>query len=194
MKPSIQRERVLLYNLPASTDKGAKIRRILSGLGIQMIDIIPDKLAQSLGYCAGISGYGPNGQTYEGEPFTEDVMIMAALSDEKINLLLAQIRKSGIGSVSLMAVVTEHNRSWPLARLFAELRSERQVMAAWFSLQQTVKKAEAIEASGSRSTVEGSQCMTFEKALAASRGVLQSEEPPDPSVIRHADLDLKSFL
>lgn len=195
MKPTVQRERVLLYNLPASIDKGARIRRILVGLGIQIIDITPDKLAQTLGYCAGISGYGPSGQSYEGEPFSEDVMILAALSDEKINQLLAQIRKSGAGSVSLMAVVTEHNRSWPLARLFAELRSERQVMAAWISLQQSVKMAEALEASGARPAAgSGSPGMTFESALATARGVLQSEEPPDVTAIRQADLDLKAFL
>jgi len=194
MSPTIQRERALLYNLSASTDKGARIRRILTGLGIQVIDIKPEQLGQTLGHCAGISGYGPTGGSYEGEPFIEDVLIMAALSDEKINQLLAQIRQSGTGSVSLMAVVTEHNRSWPLVRLFTELRSERQVMAAWFSLQQSVKMAEKLEASGARPVADDSPGMTFESALAAARNILQSEEPPDPAVIRQADQDLKSFL
>lgn len=194
MKPTFQKERVLLYNLPSSTDKGTKIRHILAGLGLQIIDITSDKLAQTLGFCAGISGYGPTSQAYEGEPFTEDVMILAALSDERINQLLAQIRKSGVGSVSLMAVVTEHNRSWPLARLFTELRGERQVMAAWISLQQSVKMAEALEASGARPAAGGHPGMTFESTLAAARNILQSEEPPDLAVIRQIDQNLKSFL
>lgn len=194
MKPVPKRERVMLYNLPADTAKGGKIRRVLRDLGISVIEIADGDLGQTIGSCAGISGYSRNETPYTGVTLTDDVMIMVSLSDEKINQLLAQLRKAAAGSIGLMAVVTEHNRSWTLANLFHELSNERRVMAAYVSLQQTIKAAEALSGSGRLPDSSPDRMQPLAQAIADAKALLQLEEPPELDTVKQADEAIKRLM
>jgi len=119
---------------------------------------------------------------------------MSGLSDEKINQLLGLLRKTGAGQIGLMAVVTEYNRSWPVAQLITELQRERRVMAFWFSLQSTVKAAQALQDSGHFTTADPAGADAFQAALADAKGILSAQEPPEPEAIQAADATLKAFL
>lgn len=194
MKPIPHKERAMLYHLPAASEKGGKVRRVLHDLGITIIEITDDLFGQTVGYCAGISGYSRNASPCTGNGIDDDVMIMVALSDEKINQLLAQLRKVATGPIGLMAVVTEHNRSWTLTQLFTELNRERLVMTAYVSLQQTLKAAEAISRAGLDEASDPEMASRLEQGIAAAKTLIQSEEPPDPEALRKADELLKGLL
>lgn len=189
MLTPLHRERALLYHLPPSSDKGGKVRGVLQALGIAAIDIADADLGQTVGYCAGISGYGRVEATSAGATITDEVLVMVGLSDEKINQLLARLRKSAAGSIGLMAVVTEHNRSWTLARLFAELSSERRLMTAYVSLQQSIKAGESY--SGTHSFEKTQE---LEQALASAKAIVESESPPELEDIRQADERLRRLM
>ena len=194
MRPDLTSERILLFNLPVDSEKGRLVRQAIGALRIHAVDLRPDQLSQTVGHCAGLHGFGSNDRPLPAEPVDEEALIMSGLSDEKINRLLGLLRKSGAAPVGLMAVVTEHNRSWPLARLITELQRERRVMAFWLSLQRTVKTAQALEEAGHFTQEDPGWTDSFQAALADAKAILSAEEPPDPEAIQAADTDLKAFL
>lgn len=194
MKPDLTRERVLLFHLPADSEKGRLVRQAIGALRIHAVDIRPDQLSQTVGYCAGLHGFGPNDHPAPTDPVDEEALIMSGLSDEKINRLLGLLRKTGAAPIGLMAVVTEHNRAWPMSMLITELIRERRVMAFWFSLQSTVRAAQALEDAGHFTAVGPDRADAFQAALAAAKDILSTEEPPEPEQIQAADIALKAFL
>lgn len=210
MKQPTPREKALLYRLDAGTGKGDGVRRVLRTLNVAMVDLTPDMLGETVGACAGLPGFSRTGERYAGEAPDEDVLIMAGFSDDRISHLLAQLRTAGVPRIGLMATVTEHNRGWTLASLMTELACERRIMAAWMSLQQAVKAAEAQVAEPQDANVRDASSEADEaqheadresgretglaQALAVARGILASEEPPELEAIHHADAALRAYL
>ncbi len=97
----------------------------------------------------------PIGELTESVPFasepgtpetpesTESIIIMDSLSDGQINSLLASIRQTDGLTITLKAVVTANNRSWPFVKLAEELRQEHAVMQAYTALTQLSRRAQA---------------------------------------------------
>lgn len=189
MSQAMTREKALLYRLDAGTEKGDGVRRVLRGMNVGIADLTPDLLGQTVGACAGLNGFRRTDDRYEGPAPTDDVLIMAGFSDNRINQLLSQLKAAGVPRIDLMATVTEHNRTWTLLDLFRELASERRIMGAWISLQQAVKAADAHVARAA--THLGPD---FDEVLTAARTILDSEEPPQFEAISQADAALRAFL
>lgn len=185
MKQPAYREKAMLYRLDTGTEKGDGIRRILRGMSVAIMELTPEMLVQTVGACAGISGFPRTAARYDGPEPEDDVLIMVGFSDKRINQLLGAIRTAGLPRIGLMATVTDHNRSWTLQHLIGELASERLIMGAWMSLQQAAKAAEAQPATPDPELA---------RALAAARVILDSEEPPRIEAIRQADTDLRAHL
>ncbi len=194
MKPDATRERMLLYHLPADSEKGRLVRQAAGTLKIHAEDLREDQLNQTVGHLAGLHGFEPDSRSAPVEPVQEELMLLSGLSDEKINQLLGLLRKSGAAPIGLMAVVTEHNRSWRLSDLMAELMHERRIMAAWFSLKRSVKAAESLQDAGHFASAEPFKADAFEAALAVGRTILNAQEPPELESIQAADTALKAFL
>lgn len=194
MKPADYREKALLYRLDAGTEKGDGVRRILRSMNVALTDLTPELLGQTVGACAGISGFHKTAEWYSGPAPAEDVLIMVGFSDSRINQLLSQIRASRLPRIGLMATLTEHNRGWTLLELIGELVQERRLMGAWMSLQQAVKAAEAAETAAAAAPPDAVADGGFAEALAAARVILAGEEPPAFEAIRQADAALRAFL
>lgn len=144
MKALVRKELVLLYRLEQEKEKGAQIIGILEQFSIPYRQITEDMLGQTLGWCASEAGYNKLEEPYRGEPFPQEVMVFSGISGKRLEQLLAALKTIPAGSVALKAVVTPHNKSWPVCALFAELSKEHRMMGMLGSLKTQIKKWEPI--------------------------------------------------
>lgn len=117
--------KVLLYNFTQS-ERRMKIKFCLHRLGIGCVDVAPEEQGHPLGLLLGLDGFEPGEAPV---PFTEEMLVMYALSREQFSSLLDALRRSGV-PVALKAVVTETNITWSSERLHRELAAEHAAMAA----------------------------------------------------------------
>ena len=71
----------------------------------------------------------PEGGPEKNKPFSDEMLVMHALSPAQFNGLLDGMRLAGV-RVPLKAVVTPHNVRWSSRRLYGELRIEQEALRA----------------------------------------------------------------
>ena len=116
---------VLLYNIPAG-DKLRRIRVALTRLGIPAREVSADEYSHPIGYLAGLEGYEPAADP-GGDGFHAEMLVMSGLSPRQFNGLLDGLR-SARATVTLKAVVTEHNAAWSSRELYRALQEEHDTM------------------------------------------------------------------
>lgn len=184
-------ELVLLYQLDATSEKGMKIREVLSRLNIRAKTISQTMLSQTIGHLAGLPGHLANPAAYDGEPVSDEVLLMKDLSDARIDRLLKDFRDNGIGRIDLKAVVTAHNQKWTVLDLITELRQEHAVMGRFNQLYQSVQLADLLlgaETAADSSTpplVAGLSpaSQKLSSAIRESRALLNTRELPEMAQI-----------
>lgn len=62
--------------------------------------------------------------TEDGAAMTQELLILHHFSSQRLDELLAAMRKAGIPRIALKAVVTETNRNWTLRQLYREIEEE----------------------------------------------------------------------
>ena len=118
---------LLLFNIQ-DPEKKTAIRLTALRLGLRCREILPERQGETLE--ALLTGAAANPAQQEGEAFTDELLLMHALSQAEFHELLDTLRREG-QSVRLKAVVTEHNRKWTAQRLHRELCAEEQAMQRW---------------------------------------------------------------
>ena len=123
------KEVILLFQF--DKPKQQKLLRCLLPLKIRVKTVEPQDYGKTLGYLAGIPE--PESQeTAEAEPenmvLPGEMLVMAGLTSERIDQVLAAIRRSGIGPLPYKAVLTDTNRNWNAPTLLAELMREHESM------------------------------------------------------------------
>ena len=118
---------LLLFNIQ-DPEKKTAIRLTTLRLGLRCREILPERQGETLE--ALLSGDTANPAQQEGEAFTDELLLMHALSQAEFHELLDTLRREG-QSVRLKAVVTDHNRTWTARRLHRELCAEEQAMQRW---------------------------------------------------------------
>ena len=118
---------LLLFNIQ-DPEKKTAIRLTALRLGLRCREILPERQGETLE--ALLTGAAANPAQQEGEAFTDELLLMHALSQAEFHELLDTLRREG-QSVRLKAVVTEHNRKWTARRLHRELCAEEQAMQRW---------------------------------------------------------------
>ena len=118
---------LLLFNIQ-DPEKKTAIRLTALRLGLRCREILPERQGETLE--ALLSGAAANPAQQEGEAFTDELLLMHALSQAEFHELLDTLRREG-QSVRLKAVVTDHNRTWTARRLHRELCAEEQAMQRW---------------------------------------------------------------
>lgn len=134
-------EKVLLYHIPASRPRGKQIRDVLERLGMAYEDIPEAMLSQTVGYLAGLQGFPRSEESYRGPVTPDECMLMSQLSRERMDALLAELRRTGAAPIRLKAVVTEHNQRWRMAALLQEIAREHAIMEVYGKLQELIDKA-----------------------------------------------------
>lgn len=123
-------EMVLFYS-PAAGERSGKLKSVFVRQGIRIRNIAPEQMEETVGYLAGMEGFGPRETAAEAgekrpEPPSEEVLIMKNFTSRRIDELLLAIRKAGLSRVELKAVVTPTNAQWSFYRLYEEIREERE--------------------------------------------------------------------
>ena len=125
---------LLLFNIQ-DPEKKTAIRLTALRLGLLCREISPERQGETLE--ALLTGETADTALTEGEAFTDELLLMHALSQTEFHELLDTLRREG-QSIRLKAVVTEHNKKWTVRRLHRELCAEEEAMKRW--KQQTTNK------------------------------------------------------
>lgn len=121
---SLMTEMVLFYT-PENTERTRKLKGIFVRLGVRIRNISPEQMGETVGFLAGLEGYGP---AEAGEDFPapeEEMLVMKNFTSRKIDELILAIRKAGLKKIELKAVVTPTNAGWTFYKLYEEIREER---------------------------------------------------------------------
>ena len=121
---SLMTEMVLFYT-PENTERTRKLKGIFVRLGVRIRNISPEQMGETVGFLAGLEGYGP---AEAGEDFPapeEEMLVMKNFTSRKIDELILAIRKAGLKKIELKAMVTPTNAGWTFYKLYEEIREER---------------------------------------------------------------------
>ncbi len=123
----IMRETILLFHF-SDKDRRNKLTRALLPLGMKIREVVREDYLQPAGYLAGNKEILPVDEIYTGEELAGEMILMAGLSNSRVDGVLKAIRKSGIGPVPYKAVLTPANQEWNVIKLFQEIKSEHEQM------------------------------------------------------------------
>ena len=117
---------VLCYNLKG-TPKGRKIGMIFGFLGFQVRAVDQAEYLWPVGALTGLEEPGEEPESYEGEGFPEEMLVIQADTEDKLDKAIFLMRKEKV-QVGLKAVVTEANRKWTSLALHDEIHKEHEIM------------------------------------------------------------------
>lgn len=129
----------VLYYHPDGGEKNSSLTRVLFRMKIRMRRVKPEESGQIIGVLAGLPGFREgNAGSDEAAPAAdlpggavpEEMLIFSGLTDSRLTELLTQLRKAGVRSSLLKAVVTPTSCHWTLRQLYQELAGERAAFAA----------------------------------------------------------------
>lgn len=130
---SVKKEMVLYFCPEKDSQKGndtrtARLKAVLVRMGIRIKNISSDQTDQTIGYLAGLDGFGE--QTAGECPVVEEeVLIMKNFSSRRIDELLMNLKRSGVSKIALKAVITDTNSKWSFYELYQELKKEHETMS-----------------------------------------------------------------
>ena len=123
------RPKALLYRLGEETETGRALRAVLREMKILTLTVEARQLSETAGKLASGNAAPDAGGTTEADaaaPETE-FLLLCGLGDRQLDRLLANLRRAGV-SVPYKAVLTEHNRDWPLGKLVGEVAREHELL------------------------------------------------------------------
>lgn len=119
-------KKLLLFNV--DEDKAALIKSVCGGLGIRIVKIYQHQYGETIGALAGIPLYVMQNQTYHGDGFEKEMMVICGLNSDELDAFLAAYRDAKIPPIWLKATLTPHNMAWSAAQLYEELKREHTQM------------------------------------------------------------------
>ena len=131
---------VLLYNITGDRSRQIKLLCVRQGLMIRQVE--PAQYQMSLGALAGVEGYEPEPAAYDGEGFTDEMLVMKDFDGPMLNRFLQGFRSMKIPPVALKAVLTETNCTWTSLKLHEEISAEHAAMAAQRKMKNNSKEAD----------------------------------------------------
>jgi hypothetical protein len=170
---TIPSSKVALYNLGADTSRGARLRSILSTLGIAVQDISDAELNQTVGYLAGLDGYEAADTPYSGHGVDTEFMLICNLSDALLDRFLAAMQADGL-RIDYKAVVTEYNRDAQYHEMIDDIAEEHAIFQALLALDAMIGQAETL----TEAVYGANEYWTaFQQAITAGNQVLSNYEP-----------------
>lgn len=123
------KETVLVYNMEGG-NKGRMVKLICMQMGIRIKVVDKSQYMKPIGELAGLKEITGQGQdeSYEGEGFADEMLIMCGLTGSRIDQLLDSFRRQKMERIALKAVLTEHNKTWNSIQLHDELCREHEYM------------------------------------------------------------------
>lgn len=122
---AVSRETVLFYE-PEGGAQGALLKSILVRMGVRIKNVSSEAVGQTIGCLLGRKGFDAR-ENPEAPALDEPVLVMDGFTDKRLEILLREMKKSGI-SVPYKAIVTETNLGWLFHQLYDELSEEHKAM------------------------------------------------------------------
>lgn len=120
-------EEVLLYNL--DTDKGRQIKQLCTLMKIPFKTVSREDYAEPVGAVAGIKGVERKNIPFDGQAFTDEIIIFKNFTDKVLKDFLTRYRQAGIEKVNLKAGLTPYNVMWNSFQLRDELMREHEELS-----------------------------------------------------------------
>ena len=117
---------VYFYNL--NSERGRQIRMLCLTLGLKIRVVDRAQYTEAIGAIVGVPGYSLSGETYKGEGFEDEMLILKGFTGGMLDSFLHGFRKMKIQPVALKAVLTEANCGWNSLELHDELVKEHESM------------------------------------------------------------------
>lgn len=122
---------IVLYYAPGNASYTALIKGVLVQMGIKIKNLTPGRCKKRIGFLAGMDGFEEetaDGQQASFVDMKEELLVLCGFSDEKVDQLLAQLKKAGVPRSVIKALVTETNAQWTVYELYRHLIEERKMM------------------------------------------------------------------
>ncbi|MGF6989520.1 hypothetical protein M2150_000763 [Lachnospiraceae bacterium PM6-15] len=116
--------KLLCFNL-AGTEKGAKLERIFTFLGYQVVHVGKENYGQTLERLIGLAEIEKSSAT-NGD-ISEEMLVIHASPEMDLDQALFLMKEEGV-QVALKAMTTPNNLSWTAAELFKEISKEREMI------------------------------------------------------------------
>lgn len=118
----------LLYNLN-HTERGNKVKFLFVKMGVRIKNVSKEEYLQKIGALVGMEGMERSEPSYEGEGFSEEMIVLYNFSDRQINDMLRLFRDKDMPKIGLKAAVTETNSKWNSLELYEEIKKEHEQMS-----------------------------------------------------------------
>ena len=122
---NVKQEVILMFRI--DDEKRRAMETICFQMGMTAVEVSAEEENVPLGLLAGAEGWRNPllmENTREVQPLTEEMLVIAGLSEESLEVFLAKLRQYG-ATVSLKAVLTQQNAVWNAGQLQGELKRER---------------------------------------------------------------------
>ena len=123
-------ESILLYNFKSPFMLG-QLKTICARMGLKVHIVGPD----SYGLPLGIVAFGGEKlieeyqkQKADGTPFSDEMLIFAGLTGERIDEFLTSMKSMKLPKIDLKAMVTEYNATWSSFELHQALTEEHEAV------------------------------------------------------------------
>ncbi len=120
-------EEILFYNL--DNEKGKQIKQLCTLLKIPFKSVPREDYLEPIGAIAGIKSIERKHIPFEGQAFTDEMIVFKNFSDEVLEDFLRRYRQAGIEKVNLKAGLTPYNITWNSIQLRDELMREHEEMS-----------------------------------------------------------------
>ena len=118
---------VLLYNF-RDKKRTDKVKFVFVLMGIRIKTVEKAEYLQPLGVLVGEEGAEPTVERFEGEGFTDEMLVLNHFTDSQMNYMLAYLKKEKI-RIPLKAALTPTNQYWNSLELYEEIKKEHEQMS-----------------------------------------------------------------
>lgn len=118
--------KVLMYNL--DPEKKRRLTMLCMQLKLRVMVISKEQYAEPVGYLAGVPEIESCGQVYEGEGFSEEMLVFAGFDQKILDSFLKGFSKNRIERVALKAMLTPYNARWNSLQLYQEIKKEHEAL------------------------------------------------------------------
>ena len=126
----------VLYYVPDNAAHVSLLKGVLVQMGIKIKNLTPARCEKKIGFLAGMEGFVDNptqeisatsfgGQQTSRVSIKDELLVLYGFTDERLDELLAKLKKAGVPRTSMKAVVTETNAQWTVYELYSHLLEER---------------------------------------------------------------------
>ena len=121
------RKELVLYYTPEKSDADRLLKGVLVRMGIRIRNLTPEQTGERVGALAGFPDFEQQ-EAAECPVIPEKMLILHGFGNQRLQELLAGLRKAKVPPIALKAMVTEHNADWTLYELYQELLAEHEKM------------------------------------------------------------------